>query len=229
MMSIRALRQIVVLAGMLVPLPLLGQQQGVEQWADEIAAFEQADRDAARGPGGVVFVGSSSIRFWDSLAEDFPTLDPINRGFGGSRLSDVRHYLDQLVMKHRPRLVVLYAGENDINADVAPEQVFADYRAIADRIRSELPETRLVWISIKPSPLRWADADAMRRANALVMEHAARDPQIEYVDVFMPMLNEKGEPRGELFVEDRLHLNDEGYRVWKAEVDPYVRGFGRAR
>lgn len=218
-------RLVALAVALSIPTIAPAQQRGVEQWADEIATFEAADQSDSYAPGGTVFVGSSSIRFWDSLAEDFPYLNPLNRGFGGSRISDVRYYLDELVLKHRPELVVVYAGENDIAFGGDAEALFDDYKAIVEEVREELPETRLVFVSVKPGPARWDRVDEVRKANALVMEYAARDPLLDYVDVFMPMLDSHGQPRGELFVADGIHMNPLGYELWTELIDPYVRAY----
>lgn len=201
------------------------QRESPQGWAPEIEAFEQEDAAHPMAPGGVVFVGSSSIRFWDTLAEDFPTLNVLNRGFGGSQLSDVRYWLDELVIKHRPALVVLYAGENDIAFGRSPEQIFEDYKAIIDEIGQKLPGTPVAWVSIKPSPSRWDDREAMQRTNRMVMGYVADHPGLQYIDVWMPMLNAHGEPIPDIFVQDRLHMNPTGYDIWQQEIDPYVRGY----
>jgi lysophospholipase L1-like esterase len=203
---------------------LLGQQpaERPSRWAAEFQRFDEADRQSPPAAGGVVFVGSSSIRFWSTLQEDFPSLRPLNRGFGGSGISDVREHAERLIFAYRPRLIVLYAGENDIAAGRTARDVFEDYRAIAASVRQRLPDTRLVFVSIKPSPLRWERAAVMREANALVAEYAARDDRLDYVDVYTPMLGADGLPRPELYVEDRLHMTPEGYRVWRAILAPVV-------
>lgn len=188
-----------------------------------MARFEAADHQSPYPVGGVVFVGSSSIRFWDTLQEDFPSLQPLNRGFGGSWISDVRYYLDDLVLKHKPRMVVLYAGENDLAMGGNSGQVYEDYVAIAEELHRFLPETRLAFVSIKPGPTRWETVDEVRKANALVMAYAAQDPLLDYIDVFMPMLDGAGMPRGELFVEDGIHMTPPGYELWTRLIDPYVQ------
>jgi lysophospholipase L1-like esterase len=221
---VNALRKLAV-AAMLVASATgnaIAQEAASSRWAAEIERFEAADREAAPERGGVVFVGSSSIRFWDTLSADFPTLAPLNRGFGGSRISDVRYFADRIILAYEPSLVVLYAGENDIAAGRSAEEVFDDYRAIAELVRSRLSETRLVFVSIKPSPRRWEQDEAMRVANALVEAYAAADPLLDFVDVHTPMIGGDGMPRPELFVEDRLHLNAEGYRLWREVIAQYI-------
>ena len=192
-------------------------------WERDMQRF--AAEDAARPPprGPVVFTGSSSIRMWDRLAEDFPGVPVLNRGFGGSQLRDAVWYADQVAIRYRPRLVVLYAGDNDLNAGRSPEQVLADFRAFVARIRRDLPHVPIVYIAIKPSPARAQLLSRMRAANALIRAEAARAARVEFIDVFTPMLGADGQPRPDLFLEDRLHMNRAGYDLWRRLVGPSLR------
>lgn len=189
----------------------------------EIRAFEAADRDRPPAPGGVVFVGSSSIKNWTTVTTDFPNLPVLNRGFGGSTLADVVHYEDRIVLPYRPHLVVLYAGDNDLTEGRTPEQVVADYRAFVARLRSALPATRLAYISIKPSPSRRQFMALARETNQRVRAETAKDSLTTYVDVFAPMLNAAGQPRPELFVADSLHMSRAGYLLWRSLLQSVVR------
>jgi len=130
---------------------------------------------------------------------------------------------DRLVVPYRPRLVVLYAGDNDIAAGRTPGQVFGDFRAFVDLVRGALPGTRVAYISIKPSPARWSLVDRVREANRLIHDYTRTDPSLAFVDVFTPMLDASGRPRAELFVEDGLHLSAAGYAVWREVVAPVLR------
>jgi len=194
-----------------------------ERFAEEIARFEAADRISPPRPGGVLFVGSSSIRLWPTLAADFPGVDLLQRGFGGAELSDVIRYAPRIVLPYRPRLIVLYAGDNDLAAGKSATAVFREYEAFVALVRRSLPETRVAYIAIKPSGSRWALVDKMREANDLIRRHAAADPRLLFVDVFTPMLGPDGKPREELFVEDRLHLSAAGYALWRDILGPIVR------
>ena len=189
----------------------------------EIRAFETADRALMPAPGGIVFVGSSSIRLWRSLAADFAGLPVLNRGFGGSTLPEVNHYLPRAVLAYRPRMIVLYAGDNDIAIGRSPQQVAADYRTFVRLVRDSLPSARIVVIGIKPSPSRWRLIERQREANRLVREIVATDSLQTFVDVIPPMLGANGRPRPELFVADSLHMTPAGYVVWRAQVAPHVR------
>lgn len=203
------------------PATLAGAEQS--RFEPEIQGFEATDRAAPPAPGGVVFVGSSSFHFWTDLAGDFPGVPVLNRGFGGSTLPDVIAVAPRIVLPYRPRLVVLYAGDNDLAAGRTPAQVLADYRAFVGMVRRQLPATRIVYVSIKPSPSRWALVDSMRAANRLVREEVARDTLQSYVDVFSPMLGADGRPRAELFVADSLHMTRAAYALWRDRLTPVVR------
>jgi lysophospholipase L1-like esterase len=195
----------------------------LDRFEAEIAKFEASDRAAPPAPGGIVFVGSSSIRRWETLAADFPGLPVLNRGFGGSTLYEVAHYAPRIVLPYRPRLVVLYAGDNDIPMGRTPAQVADDYRAFVSIVRSALPTTRIVFVSVKPAPSRWAYQSSVRETNRLVRAITAADPLQSFVDVFTPMLGSDGRPRAELFVSDSLHMTPQGYVIWRRQLAPVVR------
>lgn len=193
-----------------------------DKWAKEMAAFEEQDRtDPAIG--GVVFVGSSSIRFWD-LKKSFPDVPALNRGFGGSEIPDSVAHVDLLVIRHKPRIVVFYAGDNDIAAGRTPQQVFDDFNAFVTKIHAALPATRIAFIAIKPSILRWALVDKVRTANTLVREYAATDDRLGFVDVDGPMLGWDEKPRKDLFIADGLHMTPKGYELWTTLVRPFIEG-----
>jgi lysophospholipase L1-like esterase len=188
----------------------------------DIRAFEAADRASPPRPGGVVLIGSSSIKNWIDVAADFPGTAVLNRGFGGFTLADVVHYMDRILLPYRPRLVVLYAGDNDIAMGRTPERVLADYRAFAARLRSAMPAARLAFLSIKPSPSRRVYMGRARETNQRIRAEIARDSLQAYVDVFTPMLGASGQPRPELFEADSLHLTRAGYLLWRTLLAPVV-------
>lgn len=194
------------------------------KWEPDIVAFEQQDAVVRRMPGSVVFVGSSSIRLWESLHDDFPGVPIINRGFGGSRVRDSTWYADRIVTPYQPRAVVFYAGDNDLFEGRTPQQVRDDFEAFVDKVRASLPDVRIAFIAIKPSPSRASLLPQVREANALVREYAQRSEGVDYLDVFLPMLDAQGRPRPELFVEDQLHLNSSGYAIWAGVVRPWIAG-----
>lgn len=189
----------------------------------DIAAFEQSDALVRRMPGSVVFVGSSSIRLWDSLYDDFPGVALINRGFGGSRVRDSTYYADRIVTPYQPRAVVFYAGDNDLFEGRTPKQVSDDFAAFVERVREAQPGLPIAFIAIKPSPARVALLPKVREANARIRAFA-KDHDVAYLDVYLPMLDAQGQPREELFVADGLHMNASGYAIWTGLVRPWLSG-----
>lgn len=187
-------------------------------FAAEIAAFEARDALAKPAKGGILFLGSSSIRMWTDLARDFPGLNVINRGFGGSTIPDSVRYVDRIVTPYAPKTIVFYAGDNDLGAGHTPEEVLADFQALVNRVHAKLPATRILFVSIKPSLSRWQLIDGIRASNALVRDYVAGDPTLGYVDIFPAMLGRDGRPRPELFREDGLHMTRAGYDIWRAAV-----------
>ena len=208
---------------MLVPfLSRADDKNAFDKWEKDIAAFEKQDKDKSPPQNGVVFVGSSSIRRWD-LSKNFDNKDYLNRGFGGSQLADLVHFVDRLVLKHKPRLVVLYAGDNDIAAGKKPEQVAGDFKALVQAIHKDLPKTKIIYIAIKPSIARWKLIDNIRKTNGLIEAICKTDDTLTYLDIVKPMLGADGMPRKELFVKDGLHMNDEGYKLWASLLKPHLK------
>lgn len=187
------------------------------RWEAEIAKFEALDKQSPPATGGVLFVGSSSIRMWD-LEKSFPGQGYLNRGFGGSQIADTTHFADRIVVPYQPRIVVLYAGDNDLAGNKTPEQVAADFRAFVAKVRGALPETRIVYIGIKPSIARWKLVEKVRAANRLIAAATEDDPKSAFVDVDAPMIGDDGLPRRELFREDGLHMTTAGYELWTSLV-----------
>src|SRR5690606_20333119 len=145
-----------------------------------------------------------------------------NRGFGGSQLSDVVEFADRIILPYKPRLVIVYAGDNDLAANKPPERVVADYRRLVKQIHEKLPETRIAFIGVKPSISRWRLIEQVRAVNRTVAAIAAEDERLEFIDIEPSMLGEDGQPRKELFLADGLHLNAAGYEVWTKLVRPVL-------
>ena len=195
------------LAGAPYPDPL--------RFARDIDAFTAQDQTAAPAPGGVLCVGSSSLRFWhDTIGTDLQPLTLIRRGFGGSTMLDVLYYSERIVVPYRPRAILLYEGDNDIEAGVSPERFLATVEQFLELLHATLPETRVYVMSIKPCPARWRFWPQMQQANDLLQELCAANPLLTYLDVATPMLGADGLPLPEIFLEDKLHLNAQGYAIW---------------
>ncbi|HOW65615.1 MAG TPA: SGNH/GDSL hydrolase family protein [Candidatus Paceibacterota bacterium] len=194
------------------------QARSPSRWERDIQAFERQDQIQPPPPHAVLFLGSSSIRLWTNLAQDFPKISVINRGFGGSYISDSVHYFHRIVLPYRPRLIVFYAGTNDINDGKSPEQVLVDFQELVALMKAHLPQARLAFIAMAPNPARWAKIDQFRAANRLIRNYTRRDNRLVYVDVHSAMLDRRGKPLADIFVKDQLHMNGKGYEIWRQVV-----------
>ncbi len=192
------------------------------KWESEIAAFEAMDRTNPPPKHALLFIGSSTIRKWTTLAGDFPDQRVINRGFGGSEIVDSTHFADRIVFPYAPRMIFFRAGGNDLWAGKSPEEVFADFKAFVARVRTKLPETEIVFISWSPTPARWTQRDEEKALNAMVEEYARRTPHLQYLETYAMVLGADGKPRPELFLADQLHYNVAGYQLLAERVRPFL-------
>jgi lysophospholipase L1-like esterase len=191
------------------------------QWYEaEVEVLERSLAGRVNGNRPPVFYGSSSIRLWDTLAEDF---DPrvLNLGFGGSTLAACDYFFARLVPPAHPRSLLVYAGDNDLGDGRSVEQVLASFLSMAGKVAETLGAIPFGFVSVKPSPARWALRDRIRRLNGLVRAAIEAQPGGYYVDVFSAMLDKTGEPRAEFFLDDGLHLSREGYRLWGRVLQPF--------
>jgi lysophospholipase L1-like esterase len=193
------------------------------RWEKDIAKFEAGDRLNPPPQNGILFIGSSSIRLWKTLAEDFPGLPVFNRGFGGSQIADSLHFADRIVIPYHPRQIVMFAGSNDINAKKSPQQVFTDFVAFRERVRRELPKTRITYIAITPCESRWKQLAQVDETNGLIAAYCAEDSLLDFVDTRSDILGQDGHPRKELFRDDQLHLSPKGYEIWTSRVRPFLK------
>ena len=198
-MRILLRRVLLVLVAMAVSGALGAAEPANSRWEEEIAAIEAREAVAPVAAGGILFTGSSSIRLWKTLAEDFPRRRVFNRGFGGSQLSDLVAYFDRLVAPGDPCQVVVYSGTNDINDGEAAAQVLADWAMLCGMIERELPGTRIALISVAPNPARWAQREEQERFNALAAEFCRRQGY-DFIEVWTPMLGEYGTPSRDMQV-----------------------------
>lgn len=191
-----------------------------ERFAPEIDHF--AELDAAQTPSACpyLFVGSSSIRFWRSLETDMAPYPVLNRGFGGSRISDVDFYFDRVVTPYRPRAIFFYAGENDLWAGESADGVVADFQRFLDLKTEKLGDTQVYFISLKPSKLRFSQMALQAEVNSRIKTLADQRPDLDYVDVVPPMLDQ-GAPK-DIFVGDGLHMTPDGYGLWTGVVRPVL-------
>jgi lysophospholipase L1-like esterase len=194
-----------------------------ERWEKDIHAFVEMDKSTPPPKGAVLFIGASSTRRWTTLAQDFPEYPVINRGFGGSQIADSTYYADQIVIPYRPRLIVFQAGGNDINAGKKAERVLEDFKAFVAKVRAEVPEVRIAFTGINPSPRRWEQAEEQQKTNRLVREYVRAGKNLDFIELWDQFLGPDGKPREDLFVEDRLHNNAAGYKIRAAVVRPHLQ------
>lgn len=209
-------RALILLALLLLGAGLAGAQAAdpdPERFAGAIQIFTRWDEKNSTPADAILFVGSSSIRGWKT-ASRFPDLPVVNRGFGGSHISDVVQYIEETVLRHRPRAVVFYAGDNDIAAGKSPEQVLDDYREFVRTLHTARPGTPVIFLAIKPSLARWGLWPAMQEANGLIASYSEGDAALHVLDLSADMLGPDGTPRRDLLVADGLHLTEEGYTIW---------------
>jgi lysophospholipase L1-like esterase len=198
--------------------------QTAEKWDPAIAKFEAEDRISPPPADGVVFIGASSIVRW-KLPEYFPELGTaaINRGFGGSQSVDAVRYVERIVVPYRPRIVVYYAGDNDVEAGVPGSEIAHQFALFERKVHDVLPETKVIFISIKPSIRRWRWIDTIRTANAVVKAYCLKTPRTQFMDIEQQMLGDDGKPNPELLVPDGLHMTPAGYRIWTDALKPLLK------
>ncbi|WP_162343846.1 SGNH/GDSL hydrolase family protein [Cyclobacterium salsum] len=195
--------------------------QDPERFSAQVRQITQ-DYPPQNFQASVVFTGSSTIRMWKSLQEDFPGEKIVNSGFGGSQASDLLHYLDELVLDYAPEKVFIYEGDNDLAAGKTIEEIIETYNLIVSQIHLERPQTEIVLISPKPSLARWELADNYRELNATLKKYARGKKKVSYADLWNPMLNSNKTPMEDIFLEDDLHMNAKGYSIWARQIKKYL-------
>jgi lysophospholipase L1-like esterase len=189
-------------------------------WEPEISAFEKRDSVHPPPQNAVLFVGSSSFRKWTGLAQDFSGILVINRGFGGSEIDDSTAFADRIIFPYHPRIIVFYAGDNDLAAGKSPTAVVAEYTNFISIVHAQLPQTRIVFVSIKPSLARWKLRDEIIETNRRIA--AIHADNLSFVDVYSHMLTPDGKPRKDLLLSDGLHPSEQCYRLWASLIRPYL-------
>ena len=193
------------------------------RWEKDIQEFEASDKTNLPPQNANLFIGSSSIRKWTTLSKDFPDYKVINRGFGGSEMKDSVYFFDRIVATYKPKMIVIYAGGNDINAKKTPEEVFSAFTNFVAKAHQALPKTRVAYISIAPNPSRWSQVEQVKAANKLIEDFTKKDSKLAFINIFPAMLGEDGKPKPNIFLKDNLHMNEKGYAIWIPIVRPYLK------
>ena len=193
-------------------------------WESNIREFEDKDIKSPPFAGSILFVGSSSIKFWSTLSEDMNPLPVINRGFGGAKIQDVIHFSPRMVLPYKPKVVVFYAGDNDMSMGEkkSANEVLINYQRFVHIVHNQQPKTKIYFISVKPSIDRWDDWKSMNRANQIIKEFSNKYEQLGFIDISSSMLNAEGKPREDILIWDGIHMNEEGYRIWTSIVKPVL-------
>jgi len=196
-----------------------------QPFKEEIVNFKKMDSLSFPGKHLILFAGSSSFRKWTHVQEAFPTHPIINRGFGGSTLPDLIYYANDILFPYDARQIVIYCGENDIAASdtVTAETILLRVKQLFALIRTRQPKTEIDFVSIKPSPSRIQFRQTVEKSNQLIQAFIAKQPHSKYINVFDAMLNPDGSIREDIFLEDRLHMNETGYAIWTKIIGPYLK------
>lgn len=207
-----------------IAITLFACKAKAQPFAAEINQFKKLDSVAMPPQNAIVFTGSSSFRMWDGLATAFPNQTVINRAFGGSTLKDLIYYAQEVMLKYKPKQIVIYCGDNDLAADenLTGTSVLKRFKTLFKIIRKNMPTVSVVYVAIKPSPSRQKLMPKMAAANKLIQSFLAGKKNTGFVDVYHPMLNDMGNPNTELFLKDNLHMNAKGYAIWQKLITPYL-------
>ncbi len=199
--------------------PAKNRRPDPKRFEQAIVAFERQDRENPPPRGAVVVTGSSSVRMWhDTIRRDLAPLTIIPRGFGGSTMNDLLYYADRVIVRYRPRAVVIYEGDNDTHFGIAPAEIRDTFTQLVAKLHQHDPDMRVYFLAIKPSPRRQAIWPQASHTNRMIKELCRKDSRLFYIDVATPMLDEAGNPKAELFIDDRLHMNRKGYELWTKVV-----------
>lgn len=195
--------------------------QDPHRFDDALSEFKVQDSDVQLDDI-IVFTGSSSVRFWQTLETTYPEHNIINRGFGGSEMSDLLYFVDPLINQYKPKKVFIYEGDNDINSLEKREDILKEAKELVDKILATSPKTKIYFISAKPSVARWALQQEYEQFNYALSLWSLLKTNVTFIDVWSPMLDEEGIVMKDIFIGDNLHMNQKGYDIWAKAIKPYV-------
>ena len=191
-------------------------------WGKSIAQFAKQDSVAAPGRGGILFLGSSSFTIWKDVSACFPGKNIINRGFGGSQMSDVLYFKERLILPYQPKQLVIYEGENDIASGEKPDSILSELSRLVAWTKKQVPGIKICVVSMKPSPRRWEFRETMLEMNGRLKQFASESKNIDFVNIWDALLGADGKPVKENYLDDTLHLNANGYKIWQKALSPYL-------
>jgi lysophospholipase L1-like esterase len=203
---------------------VLFAQDTKPRFYDEIQKIKKADSADKHSIPSILFIGSSSFTMWKDIKEYFPGRPIINNGFGGSTLPDLIHYIHDIVPAKNIKQVVIYCGENDLASSdsVTATKVLERFRILFTTLRNKIKDVPIVYVSMKPSPSRQLILGKIREGNKLIRQYLKTRRKTAFVDVYNEMIDDEGKPRAELFLDDNLHMNKQGYAIWQRILEPYL-------
>lgn len=224
-MKTKTLTKIYKISFAIIFLLQLVISSNAQPFANDIAVFKKQDSLAFPPKNAILFVGSSSFTKWKDVQSYFPVHTIINRGFGGSVLTDVIRYEKDIIFPYQPKQIVIYCGENDVASSdtITPEIVLGRVKQLITDIRKEFPKVNIAFISLKPAPSRWAKKDRMMASNALIKKYLKKRKHTAFINVWDAMLDAEGKPIADIFIEDQLHMNAKGYAIWQKIIEPYLK------
>ena len=204
---------LICMTAMAATTPLMAQQPPANRFEKNVAAYEAADKASPPPANAILLVGDSQFYRWKTLADDLPGYTIVNRGIDSFTMTDVLLFVNRIVLPYKPRMIVVHAGGNDVNTGRSPQQVLGDFQALVRAVRATMPSVPVVFSSITPGPGRWSQAAARTETNRLIKEYTQSQPGLVFLDLWAPMLTPDGQPREDLWVEDRIHPNRTGYQL----------------
>ena len=205
-------------------LLLLASSSVMGQYAfeNEIRNYEKQDSISLPKKGQILFIGSSSFRIWKTFSTDLAGISAINRGFGGSTMTDALYYFDRMVVKYAPSTVVVYEGDNDLAKGKSPEELAKEYEDFLNRLKKALPKTKLVYLAVRPSLSRIAIVDKQKQFNGWLEKYCKSQKGRFFLDMHSPFYLPDGTLMPDIFVADRLHLNEKGYQIFSAKIREFI-------
>lgn len=197
--------------------------QDLARFDDEVNEISLRDFQRDNQKTFILFTGSSSVRLWKNLQTDFPQVQILNTGFGGSTMEELLHYSDQLIFKYTPEKIFIYEGDNDVVIGHSTERIMKATETLLAKIQLQLPEAHVFIIAAKPSIARWNYQAAYLELNHSYKKLAKRQRKVKYIDIWNPMLGDDGKPMPDIFIVDNLHMNPKGYTIWAEEMQKYLK------
>lgn len=221
-MKLYRISLIIILVLLVSKFLVYSQNDPQTRWGKSIAQYEHKDSISKPEPGGILLLGSSSFTIWQDVGDYFPEKNMVNRGFGGSQMSDVLYFKERLILPYQPKQIILYEGENDIAAGEKPDSIFAELMQLVSWARKQVPGVKISLVSMKPSPRRWELKETLLVMNQKLKQFAAENDDIDFINIWEPLLEPSGVPVNENYREDLLHLNATGYKIWQKAMAPFL-------